>query len=106
MNGDSLQMFWSFGLFTAMLFIIGFYCILATHNLIRSLIGLELLMKAVTLLMIAVGYVAKCLALIQALVITLIVVEVVVITVAVGVVLGIQNRNDSLDARKIRTLKG
>lgn len=89
-----------------MLFIIGIYCIMASYNLVRVLIGVEILIKAVTLLIILVGHKSSSLALAQALVITLVVVEVVMITIAVGIVLGIHNHNDSLDVRKVRRLKG
>ena len=89
-----------------MLAAIGIYCMLATYNLIRALIGVELLLKAVTLLIITVGYITKHNALTQAMVITFIVIEVVVMTVAIGVVLGIRSHTNSLDARDIRNLKG
>jgi len=106
MNSEILQIFWPYGIFIAMLFVIGLYCIIVTYNLIRALIGLELLIKAVTLLLVVVGYVTRHLALAQTLVITLIVLEVVIMTVAVGVVLGIRIHNNSLDARKIRNPRG
>lgn len=106
MNAQLMQSFWYFAIFVIMLFVIGLYCILATFNLIRALIGLEILIKGATLLIVAVGYFTHHEALAQSLVITLIVIEVVAITVAVGVVLGIHSFNNSLDARKIRNLKG
>lgn len=93
-------------IFVGLLFAIGIYCILATYNLIRVLIGIEILIKAVTLLIIVCGYKSGNLALAQALVITIIVIEVVIITIAAGVVLGIHRHNNSLDARNIRKLKG
>jgi len=106
MNADTLVLFWPASIFIIALFIIGIYCILATYNLIRTLIGLELVIKAVTLLLVLAGYLTNRLALTQALVITLIVIEVVLIAVAVGVVLGIYMHNNSLDAREIRKLRG
>ncbi len=106
MNSGILNLFWPFSIFVIMLFVIGIYCILATFNLIRVLIGLEILIKAVTLLIIVVGYITGSLALAQSLVITLIVIEVVIVTVTVGVILGIHTNNNSLDVRKIRNLKG
>lgn len=105
MSIEVLSVFWPFGLFVVMLFIIGIFCTLITYNLIRALIGLEILMKAATLLIIVVGYVANHIALAQSLVITLIVVEVSVIIVAVGIALGIHRHNNSLDVRKLRELK-
>ena len=93
-------------IFIILLFVIGFYCMLASFNLIRVLIGVEILIKAVTLMIIIVGFNTGHLALAQSLVITVIVIEVVVVTIAVGVVLGIHRHTNSLDARNIRKLKG
>ena len=88
------------------LFIIGLYCVLVTRNLMRVLIGLELLTKAVTLLLIVAGYATGREALAQAIVITLIVIEVVVIAVMAGVILSIYRHTGSLDASNIKSLKG
>lgn len=106
MSSEVINLFFCYGFFVAMLFVIGIYCVLATFNLIRALIGLEILIKAATLLLIAVGYITAHEALAQSLVITLIVIEVVVITISVAVVVGIHSYNKSLDVRKIRNLKG
>ncbi len=106
MNADILTFLWPFLIFIIMLFVVGFYCIIVTYNLVRVLIGVEILMKAVTLLIIVVGYATGYVAFAQSLVITLIVIEVAVITVAMGVILGLYRNNNSLDARKLRNLKG
>jgi NADH:ubiquinone oxidoreductase subunit K len=106
MSAEAFNIFWQYGLFVVMLFIIGLYCVLATYNLIRVLIGVEVLIKAVTLLLVVVGNITHQLALIQSLVITLIVIETVIVTVAVGVVLGVHRHNNSLNVTKIRNLKG
>ena len=89
-----------------MLFIAGLYCILVTRNLMRVLIGLELLTKGVTLLIILGGYMTGRVALAQSLVITLIVIEVVVIAVMAGVILSIYRHTGSLDASNVKSLKG
>jgi NADH:ubiquinone oxidoreductase subunit K len=106
MSTEILTQFWQLGIFVILLFVMGLYCLCMTFNLIRALIGVELLIKAATLLIIAVGYVSDHKALTQSLVITLIVVEVVFITVATGVVMGLHKHNDSLDVRKTRNLRG
>ena len=106
MNPDAIVLFWPICLFVIMLLIMGFYCLLVTYNLIRALIGLELLIKAVTLLLVAVGYMNKHSALIEALVITLIVIEAVIIVVATGVIIGLHRQNNSLDIRRLRSPKG
>lgn len=106
MSSQLIPIFLSFSIFVIILFVIGLYCIMASYNLIRVLIGVELLIKAVTLLIVICGYVTNYLALMQSLIITMIVIEAVFMTVAVGIVLGIHRKNDSLDARSIRNLKG
>jgi len=106
MNNGTWQSFLNFNIFIVMLFIIGLYCILVTRNLMRVLIGLEILTKAVTLLLIVVGYATGHIALAQALVITLIIIEVIVIAITAGVVLSVFRHTDSLDTRNLRDLKG
>ena len=88
------------------LFVAGLYCILVTRNLMRVLIGLELLTKAVTLLLIVAGYATGRQALAQAIVITLIMIEVVVMAVMAGVILSIYRHTGSLDASNVKSLKG
>ena len=102
----NLSLYWNLFIAAIMLLVMGFYCIFMTYNLIRALIGVELLIKAVTLLIIVAGYITGHLALAQAIVITLIVVEVVFIVVATGVVIGLHKHNGTLDTRKLRNLKG
>ena len=106
MDSSAVAMLWSYGMFVIMLLIIGFFCLLATLNLVRALIGLEVLMKAVTLLIIVAGYLNHNLALAQSLVITLIVVETVVIAIAMGIVLRVFDHTRSLDTRELTNLKG
>jgi len=74
--------------------------------MIRAIIGIELLIKAVTLLIIAAGYVTGHAALAQGLVITIIVIEVVVAATAAGIALSVFRHTDSLDVRSLRNLKG
>ena len=106
MGVEASQFFWVFSIAIALVMIAGFYCLLLTFNLIRALIGLELLTKGMTLFIILAGYLTGHTGLAQAMAITLIVIEVVVIVVAVGVVLGIYRHNRSIDARLIRNIKG
>ncbi len=87
-------------------FITGFYSLLFTRNLIRILISLEVLNKSMTLLLVIVGHATGDIGKLQAFIITLIVIEVIVIAIAAGLVLGIFRKNNSLDTRFIRKLKG
>lgn len=106
MGSDISQFFWIFSIGIAMVLITGFYCLLATSNLIRALIGLELLTKGITLFIILAGYVTGHTGLAQAMAITLIIIEVVVIVVAVGIVLCVFQHNKSIDVRMLRNIKG
>lgn len=100
------QFFWMFSIGAALVLITGFYCLIVTYNLIRALIGLELLTKSVTLFIILAGYITGRTGLAQALAITLIVIEVVVIAIAVGIVLCVYGHNKSIDGRLLRNIKG
>ncbi|MFB3892326.1 MAG: NADH-quinone oxidoreductase subunit K [Phycisphaerae bacterium] len=86
--------------------VVGFYGVMVTDNLVRTLIGMEILTKGVTLLIIVAGYFTNQVALAQSLAIILIVVEVAVMVVAVGVVYGLFRHNKSIDSKTIRNFKG
>jgi len=101
-----MNLFWLYCLFIILLFFSGLYCIFFTYNLIRALIGFELLIKAVTLLLVLAGNTNHQLALAQGYVLTLIVIEVAIIAVAVGIVIGLHQHHQSLDTRQLRQLKG
>ena len=103
---DPFQLLLNYGFFIIMMFMAGLYLALVTRNLMRVLIGLELMMKGVTLLLIVAGYITGTVALTQSLVITLIVIEVVVMAVMAGVILSIYRHNGSMDARNLRNMKG
>ena len=95
-----------FGGLIVILMIIGLYCILAAENVIRILIGIEVLTKAATLAIVLAGYMTGRVALAQCLAITLIIVEVAVIAVACGITVGIFRQNGSLDTSELKSLKG
>jgi NADH:ubiquinone oxidoreductase subunit K len=103
---EALAIFKAYWICIVLVAIAGIYCLVMTRNFIRVLIGLELLTKAATLLLVVAGALSGRLAQAQSLAITLIVVEVVVVCVAAGIVLSIYRLNESLDVRKSRNLKG
>ncbi len=106
MTSDSTQLLAIYGIGVILLAIIGLYCVVATRNLIRAIIGLVLLTKSVTLLLIVAGNQIGQIGLVQALVITVIILEVVVLTIAVGIVLSLYRHNLSLDSELLRKLRG
>ncbi len=98
--------FWPFMACVVMLAVAGIYYVMATKNLIRALIGVELMIKAATLLIILAGRITGRLALAQSLVITLIVVEVVLMVAASGLVLCIFRNEESIGLDGVSRLKG
>jgi multisubunit Na+/H+ antiporter MnhC subunit len=102
---DMPQLFWMFSIGCILVFIIGIYCVLVTANLIRAIIGMELLTKAVTLFLILAGYVTGRTGMAQAFAITLIVIEVVIIAIAVGISLSAFRHNKSIHAEFLRNIK-
>ncbi len=100
------EFFWLYGVCVACLCAIGVYCLIVTGNLIRAIIGLELITKGLTLLIGLAGYVTGNIALAQAYIITLIVIEVVVVVVAGGIIVSIFKTNGTIDIRVLRKLKG
>ena len=92
--------------FAALLIGIGLYCLLTMKNLVKLLIGSEIIAKGVTLALIASGYARNNLLMAQSLAITIIVVEVAVIATALAIVININRHTKSLDVRKLTKLKG
>jgi len=103
---DIPHTFWLYFVFFALLVVDGLWCMLATYNLLRVLIGLEILMKSVTFFLIVAGYLSGRMALAQAMVITVIVIEVVVVVAAAGIILGFFRSTDTLDVKNARSMKG
>lgn len=98
--------FYIYGIAAVLILITGLYSIIASKDLIRVLISVEILIKAVTLLVITAGYLVNRIALAQAFVITIIVFEVAFTVVAVGVVLALFRHDKSIDSDIVRNLKG
>jgi multisubunit Na+/H+ antiporter MnhC subunit len=84
----------------------GLYYLLVTTNLIRAIIGLELITKSVTLGLILAGRLTGKVGVAQSLVITLIVVEVVIMVAAVGLILAAHRHTGRVDVRQLRNIKG
>lgn len=106
MSFQLTQLFHYYTICIVLVTIAGLYCILASYNLVRVLIGIELLVKAATLSIIFAGYLTGNTGLAQAIVITLIVIEVVLMVVAGGLILWIFRHNRTIDTQLLRRLKG
>jgi NADH:ubiquinone oxidoreductase subunit K len=89
----------------AMVFAAGIYSLVTTRNLIRVVISLEVLTKAVTLLIILAGAIMGRMAEAQTFAIMLIVIEVIVTAIAAGIVIGVYQHNGSVDTRNLTNLR-
>jgi NADH:ubiquinone oxidoreductase subunit K len=105
-SSENAALFGLFGLGIVLMLLSGIYGLVVTRNLVRTLISMEILTKAATMLIIVCGYVCDRIALAQALAITLIIIEVAVIVAAVGIVLCIHRSTGSISRDSIRNLKG
>ncbi len=85
---------------------VGIYSIVVTRNLMRILIAVEILTKAVTLLMIGAGYLTGNMGAAQSYVITIIVIEVMILVVATGIVFGAYKKTGTLITKDLNNLKG
>lgn len=98
--------FWPYMACVAMLAVAGLYYVIATKNLVRALIAVEVMIKSATLLIIIAGKATGNMALAQSLVITLIVVEVVLMVAANGIVLCIFRNDQAIDTSTVSRMKG
>jgi NADH-quinone oxidoreductase subunit K len=92
--------------FVALLFLIGLFCLLSMKNLVKLLIGVELLSKGTLLALIATGYEKNTILTSQAMAISFIVVEVGVLATALAMIINMYRHTKSLDIRKLTRLKG
>ena len=92
--------------FVGLLFFIGLYCLLSSRNLVKLLIGLEIMAKSVVLSFVTAGYFRGETFLTQSYVITFIVVEVSLVAVALALVINAYRSTGSLDIQKLARWKG
>jgi NADH:ubiquinone oxidoreductase subunit K len=92
--------------FTALLVFMGLYCMIVSRNLLRLLIGVEIVSKGVLLALVTAGQAVDQLGTAQGLAITMIVMEVVVLAVALGLVVRAYSSHGTLDVWKLNNLRG
>lgn len=89
-----------------LLLITGLYILLVSKNLLRMLIGFEIMSKSVTLGIITAGMVNGRMVLSQTLAITVIVVEVIFIAIALSILMLVYRKKQSISVGKLTDLKG
>jgi multisubunit Na+/H+ antiporter MnhC subunit len=90
----------------AALFATGLYALVAKESLLKVLLGLQVLGKAVTLTFVLGGVVLNDVGRAQALVFTIVVIEVIVAALALSLMVNVYRQTGSLNVRAIRRLRG
>ncbi len=102
MNNEILLLL-SCGILLAM---VGVYMLILYRNLLRLIIGVEVVAKGVTLVFLAAGVYRQDIGLIQSLLVTFIIVETVLAAVILALAILAQKIYGSLDIRNLSKLKG
>ena len=89
-----------------LLLAIGFYGLLITRNLIKIVLVLQVLVKAVVIALVLAGKQSGNLGLGQSIAATVIVADTVVAVVALALAVQIRRHTGTLDLAKISTLRG
>lgn len=84
----------------------GIFCIARSYHMLRILIGIEIAMKAATLLIAIAGYVNSNFVMAEVMIVTVICVEVVMMITAAGITINLYRTYGSLDIRNLKKLKG
>ncbi len=85
---------------------LGVYILFMYRNLLRIIIGVEVMAKGITLLFLAAGAFQGKIAFIQSLVVTFIIVETILAAIMLALVFTVHKIYDSLDIQLLSKLKG
>ncbi len=88
------------------LFGVGLYAIAARRNLVKVLLGLQILGKAATLTFVLAGFLLGDLGRAQAIIFTIIVIEVVVVALALALMINVYHATGSLNVGALRRMRG
>jgi NADH:ubiquinone oxidoreductase subunit K len=89
-----------------LLLVVGFYGLLITRNLIKVVLVLQILVKAVVIALVLGGKASGNLGLGQSLAATVIVADTVVAVVALALAVQVRRRVGTLDLAKLSSLRG
>jgi NADH-quinone oxidoreductase subunit K len=84
---------------------VGFYCLLATRNLIKVIVGLQLIVKGVMLAFVLAGNLNDKVSLAQTMALTIIVADTIVAVVGLSLAVQIRSKLGTLDTKALSSLK-
>ena len=102
----SLSLFSSVLIVVVCLLGVGFYALLVCRNLVKIVIGLQILVKAALLSLIAAGSVVGRVSLAQSLVITVIVADTIVAVFGMALAIQIRRQLGTFDVQSLSQLRG
>jgi NADH:ubiquinone oxidoreductase subunit K len=85
---------------------VGFYALLANRNLIKLVIGLQLLVKGAVLALMLAGTSNGQLQIAQSLAVTVIVADTIVAVIGMALAVQVRRRTGSMDVKRLSTLRG
>jgi NADH:ubiquinone oxidoreductase subunit K len=85
---------------------VGFYALLASRNLIKLVVALQLLVKGAVLALMLAGAGNGQLQTAQSLAVTVIVADTIVAVIGMALAVQVRRRTGSLDVRRLSTLRG
>lgn len=100
MNDEELTL-----LGVVILFGVGVYGLLLTHHLIKIVIALQIIGKAVIIAFAAAGTMSERVQLAQSLIVTIIVADTMVAVISLALVIQVKQRLGTLDARELSNLR-
>lgn len=100
---DTVYILFFFGL---LVFMVGVYILLGYRNLIRIMLGVEVISKGITMILLAAGLHRGDPGFIQTLIVTFIIVETILAAVMLGIVIISHKIHVTLDIRQQSKLKG
>ncbi|MCX8074176.1 MAG: NADH-quinone oxidoreductase subunit K [Clostridia bacterium] len=92
--------------FITLIFFSGAYCMIVSKNIIKLLIGFEIISKASIIAIITSGYLISNINLAQSIIIVMILVEAVVIATGLALVVKSYRINKTIDITKLSNMKG
>ncbi len=100
MNDEELTL-----LGVVILFSVGVYGLLLTHHLIKIVIALQIIGKAVIIAFAVAGTMSERVQLAQSLIVTIIVADTMVAVISLALVIQVKQRLGTLDARELSNLR-
>ena len=89
-----------------LVFLLGLYLLISYRSLIRIMLGVEVISKGITLILLAAGLHRLNVDMVQPLLVTFIIVETILAAVVLAITFVAQRIYNSLDIRNLSKLKG